>query len=102
MWRGPSAITAQVIRTCLHRFRSELTDAAFSLQPCACCTHGFVDEDLQTVRFPSFSSTAPDHLPDLPEWLVNWDAAMWKEHGAAWLKAVDTCFSTQTYRDVHS
>ena len=55
LWRGPKAIGAQVMRTALHRFRSELTDAALSLNPCGCCTHGFVTKDLQTVRFPAFS-----------------------------------------------
>ena len=101
MWRRPKAVSAQVMRTALHRFRSELTDAAFSLKPCACCTHGFVAKDLQTVRFPAFPFNTPDDLPELPDWLVNLDASMWKKHGAAWLKAVDTCFSTQTYLDVH-
>jgi len=49
MSRGPKAIGAQVMRTALHRFRSELTDAAFALKPCACCTHGFATKDLQIV-----------------------------------------------------
>ena len=29
--------------------------SALSLNPCACCTHGFVTKDVQTVRFPAFS-----------------------------------------------
>jgi len=101
MWRGPKAVSAQVMRTALHRFRCELTDDAFSLKPCACCTHGFLAKDLQTVRFPAFPFNTPDELPELPDWLVKWDASLWKKHGAAWLQAVDTCFSTQTYLDVH-
>ena len=39
--RGSLAITAQVIRTCLRRFRTELSDASFSFSPCACCAHSF-------------------------------------------------------------
>ena len=28
--------------------------SALSLNPCACCTHGFVTKDVQTVRFHAF------------------------------------------------
>ena len=83
MLQGPQSIGAQIMRTCLHRFRSELTDASFLMKPCACCTHGFVSKDLQTVRFPAFDSSAPDSLPDLPGWLIDWDLAAWKQEGAA-------------------
>ena len=89
------------MRAALHRFRSQLTDDAFLLKPCACCTHGHVAKFLQGVRFPAFSLSTSDSLPELPVWLENWDAALWKQHGAAWLKAMDKCFSTQTYLEVH-
>ena len=81
--RGVSqTVTAQIMRTALHRFRSELTDDAFSMKPCACCTHGFLANDLQTERFPAFPLHTPDELPDLPDWLAQWDACLWKKNTA--------------------
>ena len=102
---GPREIPAQVMRTCLHRFRSQLTDAAFVRKPCACCSYGHLSKDLQTVRFPAIPSHKTDTLPALPDWLVDWNDdwndAEWKKHGAAWLRAIDKCFSTETYLKVH-
>ena len=53
------------------------------------------------MRFPAIPSVKTDTLPALPDWLVNWDDALWKKHGAAWLRAIDKCFSTQTYLNKH-
>ena len=63
-------VTAQIMRTSLHRFRSELTHDAFSMKPCACCTHGFPANDLKSVRVPVFPLHTLDELPDLRDWLA--------------------------------
>ena len=90
---GPQAIPAQVFRTVLHRFRTELSEENFTFQPCACCVRSSRSEDLCSVVFPASDDDT------LPDWLLphSWTQAAWMEEKDAWLRDVSACFATDTY-----
>jgi hypothetical protein len=97
MHEGLHAIPSQVTRTCLHRYRSALSEAAFTFKACACCTKNFPAAELEMVVFP------PASTQDMPAWLGShdWTQEVWEALGERWLDDVTTCFDISTYLRVH-
>ena len=86
----PQQITAQVLRSRLAAFTTELSDENFKELPCASCARQKRVCKLRAVSFPTgVEATAPAWLP--------WNDLEWQIHRGSWCDQMHEIFSTDRY-----
>ena len=88
----PQRISAQVLRSRLAAFKSELCDANFEQLPCASCCRLKRRCKLSDVIFPPANADEP------PAWLAC-STGEWVANRAAWFRLVDEIFNINSYME---
>ncbi|CAK0897224.1 unnamed protein product, partial [Prorocentrum cordatum] len=89
----PTPISPQIVRARLAAFKAELTDANFTMAPCAVCARDKRRCKLQTTYLPDPSDDA------CPDWL-QWHTDVWTAHKDAWHAQLDNVFNVDRYMEL--